>query len=72
MPVSMMYAFTPKPVGVYVYELLSGRSRWSTRSRPHGGALCVVVAVMTWSASTYATSGSLRTSASAAGGSAAA
>ena len=34
MPVSMMYAVTPAPVAVYVYVPLSGRARWSIRSRP--------------------------------------
>ena len=40
-PVSMMYAVTPAPVGVYVYVPLSGRLVWSMRSRPQVALLCV-------------------------------
>jgi hypothetical protein len=34
MPVSMMYAVTLLAVRGYVYVVLSGRARWSIRSRP--------------------------------------
>src|SRR5262249_15362329 len=44
-PVSMMYAVTPAPVSVYVTELLSGRFRWSIRSRPQVTGLSIASAV---------------------------
>lgn len=60
MPVSMMYAVTLDAVVGYVNELLSGRSRWSMRSRPQdGGFGCVSSALTVRFCSTYATAGSL-------------
>src|SRR5438105_7873045 len=52
MPVSMMYAFTPLPVAVYVYVPESGSERWSIRSIPHVAPVWVVSAVTTPSGST--------------------
>jgi hypothetical protein len=52
-PVSMMYAVTLPAVFGYVYELLSGRLRWSMRSSPHdGGLACVASSSTTWFCST--------------------
>ena len=60
MPVSMTYAVTPKPVAVYEYDALSGRARWSMRSRPQlGGFGCVVLALITPSSSTRVTRASV-------------
>ena len=61
MPVSRMYAVTPRPVGEYVYVPLSGRDRWSMRSRPQGALDWVANACITRSGSTYLTRGSLLT-----------
>ena len=51
----MMYAFTPAPVAVYVKVPLSGRARWSIRSRPHVAPVCVVWVVICASSSTETT-----------------
>ena len=69
MPVSMMYAFTPLPVAVYVYVPESGSERWSIRSIPHVAPVWVVSAVTTPSGSTYATRESWAIPAAAARGS---
>jgi hypothetical protein len=58
-PVSMTYACTVGAVDGYVYEPLSGRLRWSMRSRPQLGGLFWVSWMRTvWFCSTYATDGS--------------
>ena len=41
MPVSSMYTWTPEPVVVYEYLLLSGKFLWSSRSRPQGALFWV-------------------------------
>jgi hypothetical protein len=66
MPVSMTYALTPAPVAKYVNVVLSGRERWSMRSRPQGAFVWVVETDTVRSASTYATRGSARTAATSA------
>jgi hypothetical protein len=65
----MMYAVTPAPVRSYVKVVLSGSARWSSRSSPHVAPVCVVVVVMIWSCSTYATLGTFASAAAAASGS---
>ena len=52
MPVSMTNAVTPAPVALYVYELSSGRLRWSVRSMPHVAGDWVAVIETAVSAST--------------------
>ena len=59
MPVSITYAVTLLAVVEYEYLLSSGRSRWSTRSRPHdGGFSWSVVTCTVRFCCTYATAGS--------------
>lgn len=54
----MMYAFTFDAVVLYVYDADSGRSRWSTRSRPQVGFACVALRRTVAFCSTYDTRGS--------------
>ena len=58
MPVSMMYAVTFDAVVEYVYELSSGRARWSIRYRPQVAGDWVADAVTTPSCWTEETRGS--------------
>src|SRR5262245_3251304 len=58
MPVSRMYACTFDAVVGNVYELSSGRFRWSMRSNPHDGGLgCTSVMDSVWFCCTKSTDG---------------